>query len=223
MQEVTFYFDFLSPYSYFAWKNWQTFVGSTDLKVKTHYRPVLLAGLLNHHQQKGPAEIPAKRAYLFRDCLRYSEKHSIPFNPPATHPFNPLYALRLALVENTGEELQQKVIDCLWRAGWETGIDMGNPEALSNALTLAQLPAGDLMEKTFLPEVKNALKRNTKEAIEHEAFGVPSFLYQNEIFWGNDSLEYLEQALRGKDNLNRSRYEELLKRTPQAARQQLNI
>jgi 2-hydroxychromene-2-carboxylate isomerase len=89
---TVFYFDFLSPFSYFAWHKIKTTHPIENIELK----PVVLAKLLNHVGQKGPGEIDSKREYLFRQCLRIAQKNNIPFLPPKTHPFNPLYALRLA-------------------------------------------------------------------------------------------------------------------------------
>ncbi|MBL7664855.1 MAG: 2-hydroxychromene-2-carboxylate isomerase [Bacteriovoracaceae bacterium] len=219
MKTVDFYFDFLSPYSYFAWLRLPELQKKFEIKIQP--KPVLLAGLLNHWGQKGPAEIPAKRKYLFKDCLRYAKKNNIEFTVPLTHPFNPLYALRMGLVETAGD-LQWQVIDCLYKAGWQHRIDMGNPDEILKALKEKALPADALMEKTFEKAVKNQLKLNTSEAIERDVFGVPSFVVDSEVFWGNSSIEDLELFLSGKDPLDKEKYQELLSRTASAARQVIN-
>jgi 2-hydroxychromene-2-carboxylate isomerase len=218
MKKIEFYFDFLSPYSYFAWLRLEMLTSRQDIELEI--KPCLLAGLLNHYETKGPAEIDPKREFLFRECLRYAAKNNIEFTTPKFHPFNPLYALRMALIENSGKD-QIAVINTIWKAGWQKRADLGNPDQLVNELKEANLPADEIYERTFDREVKQALKRNTKEAIEKRCFGVPSFVVDGEVFWGNHSLEDLISYLDGNDVLDREKYEDLKKRTAKAARQSL--
>lgn len=221
MHKIDFYFDFLSPFSFFAWKNIQA--GKLKAEYQINYYPVLLGNLLNHHELKGPGEITPKREYLFRSCLRYAAAQNIKFTVPKSHPFNPLYALRLATKECAGHD-QVKVIDCLWRAGWEEGIELGDPDALTKALNDQGLPAATLMEKTYDKAIKNAVKQNTENAIERGAFGVPTFIVSNdELFWGNDSLPDLEKYLNGKDLLERKLYADILQKTPRTGVQKIDI
>jgi len=215
MKEINFYFDFLSPFSYFAWSNLQR---HKDLVI--NYRPVALGPLLNHWNIKGPGEIQPKREFLLKQCLRYAAKNNIEFTTPKTHPFNSLYALRLALKSTTGE-LQPKVIKVLWQAGWEKRIDMGEPDELQKALKDAGLPAEELYEKSFSREAKLELKANIQEAITLGAFGVPSMVVNNELFWGNDSIEDVLNYINGTDKLNREKLLHLLSSTPRAANQVL--
>ncbi len=217
-QTIEFYFDFISPYSYFAWLQLPQLKKEHDLNFTI--KPVLLAGILNHYGQKGPAEIIPKRDALFRTCLRYAAKNNIEFTTPKFHPFNPLYVLRLALKSTSGQ-WQEKVIDTIWKAGWTQGIDLGNPEEIEKVLNQAGLPGSDLLENTFLRENKKALKENTQEAIEKGIFGVPSFVYKKEVFWGNDSIHDLLSVVKGQDLLDYKKYEILREKTASAARQKM--
>lgn len=218
--KIDFYFDFLSPFSFFAWKNIQKkFKGDYEIS----YYPVLLGNLLNHHGQKGPGEIDPKREYLFRFCLRYAAAQNLKFVVPKSHPFNPLYALRLATKECAGV-LQEKIIDCLWNAGWEDGIELGDPETLTKALNDKGLPAESLLEKTYDKAVKNAVKLNGEKAIRHGVFGVPTFIVNDlELFWGNDSLPDLEKFLNNEDLLDRKKYSEILEKTPRTGVQKIDV
>jgi 2-hydroxychromene-2-carboxylate isomerase len=215
MKELIFYFDFLSPFSFFAWEQLHK---RKDLVIV--HRPVALGPLLNHWGIKGPGEVTPKREFLLKQCLRYATKKNLEFTTPQTHPFNSLYALRLALKSTSGE-LQSSVIETLWRAGWQKRIDMGDPDQLQMALKQANLPAEELFEKSFTKEAKGELKQNIQMAIEHGAFGVPSFVHQNELFWGNDSINELDDFIVGKDSLDRLKLENLLASTPRAAAQSL--
>ena len=218
MKDLYFYFDFLSPFSYFAWVKLQKL--KAQLGVHIHYRPVALGPLLNHWQIKGPGEITPKREFLLKQCLRYSALHEIEFTTPKTHPFNSLYALRLALSGVAGED-QEKVIETLWKAGWQKRIDMGEPDELLAALEENGLNANELYERSFTKDAKVELKTNIHEAITKGAFGVPSFVVDEELFWGNDSLLDVQNYIEGKDRLDREKLALLLANTPRAAAQTL--
>jgi len=162
MKQVKFYFDYLSPFSYFAWKNLATLRQKHDLQID--YYPTPLGPLLNHWGIKGPGEVTPKREFLLKTCLRYAAKKNWPFTTPKTHPFNSLYALRLSLKE-VAEDFQPQVIKCLWEAGWNERIDMGEPDELLGALKKSGLPADELYEKSFSREAKQALKKNIAEIL----------------------------------------------------------
>lgn len=216
MKSFDFYFDYLSPFSYFAHIRLQKH--RRDFSIT--YKPVALGSLLNQWGIKGPGEVEPKREFLLKQCLRYSVKHDIPFTTPKTHPFNSLYALRLSLAGVAGEH-QMNVIDTLWKAGWEKRIDMGEPEELLRELRDAGLPAEELYEKSFTREAKVEFKKNVQDAIAAGAFGVPTFVSAEELFWGNDSLDDFFRYLEGSDPLDREKLSTLLASTPRAAAQQI--
>jgi 2-hydroxychromene-2-carboxylate isomerase len=218
MKNLIFYFDYLSPFSYFAWLKVKALTQELDLKV--NYRPVALGPLLNHWQIKGPGEVQPKREFLLKQMLRYSVKNNIPFTTPKTHPFNSLYALRLSLSAVTGA-YQERVIETLWKAGWEKRTDMGEPEELLRVLRENNLPADDLYERSFSKEAKAELKSNIQEALSKGVFGVPSFLVGDELFWGADSMEELKDFINGEDKLDREKLHHLLASTPRAASQSI--
>lgn len=216
MQNVSFFFDYLSPFSYFA------FFRLKELDATVEFVPTPLGPLLNHWGIKGPGEVPPKREFLLKQCLRRATREHIPFTTPKTHPFNSIYALRLSLKEVAGE-LQPKVIETLWFAGWQNRIDMGEPEELLSALRAAGLPAEELYEKSFSSEAKKALKANIARATGLGVFGVPSFVVDGELFWGEDSMNELKKFLRQEDNLDKAKFADLLASTPRAATQGLSF
>lgn len=218
MKELNFYFDYLSPFSYFAWMKLTAIEEEFNLKV--NYKPVALGPLLNHWQIKGPGEVLPKRIFLLKQCLRYAAFNNIEFTTPKTHPFNSLYALRLSLTGVAGVH-QKRVIQTLWQAGWQNRIDMAEPDELLKALAINDLPATELYEKSFTREAKVELKNNIQEALNFGAFGVPSFVIEDELFWGNDSMNELKNFLSGNDLLDRIKLEDLLSSTPRAAAQSL--
>lgn len=215
MKRLRFYFDFISPFSYFAWKELPKLPG-----VEIEFLPVPLGPLLNHWGIKGPGEVQPKREFLLKTCLRMASRAGMPFTTPKTHPFNSLYTLRLCLKEVAGVH-QQAVIAALWEAGWEKRIDMAEPEELLATLRAKHLPADELYEKSFSKEARQGLKQNLALAIEDGVFGVPSFVVEGELFWGRDSMDDLAAFLTQQDPLDRAYFQELLSSTPRAATQSL--
>lgn len=206
--QVTFFFDFLSPYSYVAW----TRVRNDD-SLHLEFYPVALAGIISHYETKGPGQIEPKRNYLMKDLLRYTKMHNIPFVTPPSLPFNSLYVLRLALRSVSGEN-QKRVVDTFFRAVWEFGLDIGNSDIVTNLLLKENLPANDMMEKISSKEIRQELKQNSELAISKGVFGVPTFFYNKEMFWGNDSLDYLKMAIASNDPLDQKKYQDFLNKHP---------
>ena len=215
MKRLSFYFDFISPFSFFAWRQLSQLQG-----VEIEYLPVPLGSVLNHWGIKGPGEVTPKREFLLKTLLRMAAREKLSFTTPRTHPFNSLYALRLALKEVAGVH-QSAVMKTRWEPGWVQRIDMGEPEELLSALRQQGLPADELYEKSFSREARQALKHNLASALEAGVFGVPSFVVDGELFWGNDSFQDLQTFLGGQDLLDSKKLADLLSSTPRAASQSL--
>ena len=115
---VRFLFDYISPNAYIAWTRIHDLARRAGRSVEPV--PVLFAGLLQAHGLKGPAEIPAKWRWMLRDILRKASELGIDLEPPESHPFNPLLALRVSSLE-LAVEPRRRMIDALFRAVWAGG------------------------------------------------------------------------------------------------------
>lgn len=209
MKELEFFFDFQSPYSYlgFQWlKKNKVLLDHLNIEIK--YKPVFLAQVIKYYETKGPAEITSKRNYLFKNCLRYAAKNNIEFNIPKTLPFNSLYILRI--VEGASQESKLELIDLFFSAGWQKGCEIGEESSIREIL-LAKKMSVELMEHSTSKEVRVAMKKNYKNAIRKGVFGVPTFIIDDELFWGNDSLSDLEAFLTGADLLDTKKYDYFIK------------
>ena len=156
------------------------------------YRPVLFAGMLKHHGQLGPAEIAPKRDWTYRQVLWQAHTLHLPLQMPASHPFNPLPLLRLAIAcnERVTGQANRYVCETIFRHVWCSGQDASDIDSLK--VLAAQLgPAQDMHGD----DVKSALKSNTDAAISGGVFGVPTFAVEGKIFWGLDALPMLREYL----------------------------
>ncbi|RKG66449.1 2-hydroxychromene-2-carboxylate isomerase [Corallococcus sp. CA054B] len=195
---LRFCLDYLSPYAYLAWLRMPAIARKHGRELEPV--PVLLAGLLNAVGSVGPAEIPAKRVYVFKQTFRIAHEQGAPFTLPPSHPFNPLLSLRVtAAVDDVAE--RTRLTTALYLAAWGQGRGIETPEQVGAVLTDAGFDARALLERAQLPEVKDRLRKNTEAALAQGAFGVPSVLVDDEMFWGVDSLGHLERFLEGRDPL----------------------
>jgi 2-hydroxychromene-2-carboxylate isomerase len=186
MKQLVFHFDVVSPYAWLAFQRLPQVLEGCSYAVE--YRPLLLAGLLQHWGQKGPAEIEPKRAWTFRHVHWLAARHGITLDTPAVHPFNPLPLQRLALACGPN----RRVVEAVFRHVWEGGADASDPARLA-ALTAALGPRRD----PAASELKLELRRLTDEAVAAGIFGVPTLTLEGRHFWGLDALEMVRDALLG--------------------------
>jgi 2-hydroxychromene-2-carboxylate isomerase len=190
---LRFHFDFISPYAYLAWTQVHRLADRYGRAVEPV--PVLFAGLLDHHGTKGPAEVPAKRRYLFFDTVRKARALGVPFAPPRHHPFNPLLALRVASVPMDAGRLRA-FVDRVYAGVWSgEAANVEDPEVIGRFAAEVGLDARQALESACSPEGKARLKQQTAGAIEAGIFGVPTIVVDGEPFWGVDALPELGRFL----------------------------
>ena len=190
MKTITFYLDFISPYAWLAFDALPQALEGISHRVV--YKPVVFGAMLKHHGQLGPAEIPAKRDWTYRQVQWQARAQGTPLQLPASHPFNSLALLRLATACDPDGTPNRFVCDKIFRHVWCTGQDAADAERLA-ALSADMKPVGDVASDT----VKQQLKAHTDEAISRNLFGVPSLVVDGQVFWGNDALPMLRAYLQG--------------------------
>ena len=171
------YFDFVSPFAYLQSERLATLAPRIEIR----YKPVLFAALLDAHGHKGPAEIPAKRTFIYRQCLWQAARMGVPLRFPPEHPFNPLPLLRLAIACDSTPDAVHRIFRFVWRDGRLPDLPIEWAELV------AELGAHDADARIASAEVKDELRRNTDEAIARGVFGVPTLAIGNELFWGSDA------------------------------------
>jgi len=212
MKHITFYFDVISPYAYLAFERLPAALEGLNYKVT--YQPVLFAGLLKHHGQLGPAEIEPKREWTYRQVQWLAHDMGIDMQLPATHPFNPLALLRLAVASNPKGLPNRYVTEKLFHHVWHGGLgaeDLQRLQTLMDLLKPALNPNG--------PEVKELLKAHTKAAISKGVFGVPTLEVDGKLFFGLDALPMLVAYLKQDAWFAASAWNDVLKIPVGTARQ----
>jgi 2-hydroxychromene-2-carboxylate isomerase len=171
------YFDFVSPFSYLQCERLQSHADA----IRPH--PVLFAAILDANGQKGPAEIPAKRAFMYRFVVWQAKALGIPLRFPHAHPFNPLPLLRLALACDSRFDAITRIFRFVWRDGRLPDLP------LEWAELTAQLGVADAAARIADAAIKDELRRETERAIARGVFGVPTLAIGHELFWGVDATD----------------------------------
>lgn len=197
-RRIDFYFDYISHNAYLAWHLLPKMAEKYGYVIEPI--PVLFAGFLKAYGQLGPAEVEPKLAWMNRNNLRKAADLGIPFNAPKLHPFNPLFLLRLCAQPMTRAE-RCAVAGCLLRGVWVDRLDPNDTSVVSDYLRKGGLPADSLVAGATTDAAKSKLKSNSEESLERGAFGVPTMIVGDEVFWGFDDLPYLEKVLAGEDPL----------------------
>ena len=182
-----FFFDFASPYTFLAHKQIREIEKENSIKVK--YMPVLLGGLLKSFGIKANVDIPVKGKYMIKDCKLCAEKKSIDFKFNAYFPIITLNLMRCVLIaEKKGfhEIFINKVFDSIWKDGLNLNDNFIFEKLLKNL---------DINPKTFLMDAideknKNELKKRTEAAAQRGVFGLPTFIVNNKMYWGQDRLDF---------------------------------
>ena len=202
-RRLYFFFDYISHNAYLAWVEAPALARRHGLTLTPV--PVVFGAMLSHYGQVGPAEVPVKSRWMLANVLRKARAKGIPIAPPASHPFNPLTALRATCA--APEERRIKVIDRLFAATWAESKAVNEPAVVRAELAALGLPADEVMAAAGSEPVKLALRENTDAALAVGAFGVPTMLARGELFWGYDDFPYLDAFLSGRDPLPADRAE----------------
>ncbi|MBC3339621.1 MULTISPECIES: 2-hydroxychromene-2-carboxylate isomerase [Pseudomonas] len=191
---LEFFFDLGSPTTYLAYTQLPGICAETGSQLV--YQPILLGGIFKATGNASPITIAAKGRYLLQDLARYAKRYGVPlkFNPH--FPINTLTLMRAV----TGIQLRQPerfidFIDCLFRALWVDGRNLGDPAVVAAVLAEHGFDPAQVLELAQDEAVKNALKHKTEEAIARGVFGAPSLFVGQQLFFGQDRLDFVREAL----------------------------
>ncbi len=193
---VEFFFDFGSPTSYLAWTQLPALCAATGASLA--YRPMLLGGLFQATGNTSPVSVPAKGRYMLDDLDRYARRYGVPlrFNPH--FPINTLALMRGAVGFQTREPARfDAYVSTVFRAIWVDGANVGDPAVVQTVLADAGFDAAAFSALVGDPAIKEALKLNTEEAARRGAFGAPTMFVAGQMFFGQDRLDFVKEALQG--------------------------
>jgi len=181
-----FYFDFISPYSYLAFKKIELL--NKNEKLNINYKPILLGGLHNLSGITAPAFNERKLKNMKNDCELVALKKNIEFRWNSKFPLNSLYLMRGYLViEN---DMKKKFFELCFDAYWKNNEDITDEKNINKILDSIDQDKSDFLKKIENKDIKDMLKKLTSDAFEKDIFGAPTFVINNKIFWGQDRLDY---------------------------------
>tara|TARA_B100000683_G_scaffold276755_1_gene331964 strand:- start:92 stop:676 length:585 start_codon:yes stop_codon:yes gene_type:complete len=185
-KSIDFYFDFISPYSYLAYKKIKSLNNLN--KYKIIYKPILLGGLHNLGGITAPAFNVRKMKNMKNDCELIAKKNKIIFKWNDKFPINSLYLMRGYLV--LSEKLKEKYFEVCFDNYWKENTDISIEENIHKILNLCSINKTDFFKNINDKKIKDQLKELTNLAFQKDIFGAPTFVVNNKIFWGQDRLEY---------------------------------
>ena len=194
MKTIDFYFDFGSPYSYVAYKRLQQLQQNITFDIQ--YYPVILGGIFKATNNQSPVMVPAKAKYLFKDLNDWSKYWQIPFQFNPHFPINTFLLMRAAIgYQAKYPEQLSKFIEVFFDAMFKQPVNLNLEEQIINTLQQAGFVVEDYQRLIQDEDIKALAKTKTENAVKRGLFGVPAFFIDDEMFWGQDRLHFIEQKL----------------------------
>jgi 2-hydroxychromene-2-carboxylate isomerase len=192
---LEFWFDVGSPYTYLAWKALPALLERTGAKLDL--RPMLLGGIFKATGNRSPAEVAAKGAWTGRDLKRWASRLASPFERNPHFPVNTLVMMRGAAgLRERDPQALPRYLDAVFEGMWVKQLNMGDPQVLAGVLSDAGFDPKAFIAMVEDPFVKESLKHDTEAAVARGVFGSPTFFVDGELYFGQDRLDFVEQALR---------------------------
>ena len=191
---VDFYFDFGSPAAYLAWTQLPKLCADTGATLV--WQPILLGGVFQSTGNRAPISVPLKGSYLFVDLARFAKRYGVPLVMNPHFPINTLHLMRAAVgLQLRADARFEAYCAAMFRAIWVDALNLGDPAVLAQALSAAGFDPAALLALSAEPEVKEALKARTDAAVQRGIFGAPTMFVGEQMFWGQDRLDFVRDAL----------------------------
>ena len=193
-RSVEFYFDFGSPTSYLAYTQLPAIAAGAGAELI--WRPMLLGGVFKATGNSSPVAVPAKGRWMTTDIERWARRYGVPFAFNPHFPVNTLTLMRGA----AGYQMRQpdrflRYVDAVFAAMWQAPQDLGVPAVLERILGAAGLDAAAFGAMVADSEVKSRLVALTGQAVERGVFGAPTCFVGEQMFFGQDRLDFVREAL----------------------------
>lgn len=194
-RQIEFFFDFGSPTAYLAWTQLPKI--AMECRAEIVWRPMLLGGVFKATGNQSPVMIPPKGKWMWGDMARWARRYGVPLAVNPDFPINTLTLMRGA----AGMQMREpgrflRYVDAVYRAMWEKPRNLNDPAVVAATLQEAGFDAAEFLVMVGDPEVKARLIATTEEAVQRVAFGAPTMFVGGEMFFGQDRLEFVKDALR---------------------------
>ena len=193
-KQVEFFFDVGSPTTYLAWTQLPAMCAQAGAALV--YRPMLLGGVFQATGNASPATVPAKGRYMNADMARFAHRYGVPL---AANPFFPINTLML-MRGAAGAQLRAPdrfgaYLTAVFDAMWVAPQNLNDPATTAQALAAAGFDSAEVTGWANDAEVKAALRTTTEEAVARGVFGAPTMFVGSAMFFGQDRLDFVREAL----------------------------
>ncbi|MDP9928283.1 2-hydroxychromene-2-carboxylate isomerase [Variovorax paradoxus] len=193
-KSVDFFFDVGSPSSYLAWTQLPGLCASHGAELV--YRPMLLGGVYQATGNASPATIPVKGRYTQMDYERHARRYGVPFQGNPHFPVITLFLMRAVTgIQLRRPEQLQQLLACVFKALWIDALNLNDAQLTARILTEGGFDPAEIERLTQDPETKAALKSTTQEAVERGVFGAPTLFVGDQMFFGQDRMDFVREAL----------------------------
>ena len=191
---VELFFDVGSPASYLAWTQLPDLCHRAGATLV--HRPMLLGGVFQATGNVSPATVAAKGRYMTADLARFARRYGVAFRMNPHFPINTLTLMRAAVgVQLRAPKRLAECVDAVFKAIWIDGLNLNDPVVTAQALANAGIDPAQVFAWAGEAEVKAALRANTEEAVARGVFGAPTMFVGGEMFFGQDRLDFVREAL----------------------------
>ena len=191
---VDFFFDVGSPASYLAWTQLPGMCESHGAELV--YRPMLLGGVYQATGNASPATIPVKARYWQLDYERHARRYGVPLKENVHFPIITLFLMRaITGIQLRRPEQLQQLLGCVFKALWIDALNLNDPKLTADILKAGGFDPGEIERLTQDPETKAALKATTEEAVKRGVFGAPTIFVGDQMFFGQDRMDFVREAL----------------------------
>ena len=192
VKNIEFHFDFGSPTAYLAYTQLKLIAERNETKIE--YYPILLGGVFKATGNNPPAAVPAKGKYMMVDLQRYANKYRVPYERNPYFPVNTLALMRGAVsYQDDGDFI--KYIEAMFRNMWIEPKNLNDEEVLKKVLIENNFDVDDFTRRITDQNVKDKLISNTENAVKKGAFGAPTMFVGDQMFFGQDRVEFVEEYL----------------------------
>ena len=192
---VEFFYDFGSPTVYLAATQLPAIAAAVGATID--WRPMLLGGVFKSTGNQSPVVVPAKAAYMNNDLERFAKRYGVPFRFNPHFPINTLALMRGAVAYQDDVVASSTYRDAIFMAIWVEARNLNEPDVIGQVLSDAGLDPAELMNRIGQQNVKDQLIANTEEAVNRGVFGAPTFFVGEQMFFGQDRLDFVAEALSG--------------------------
>jgi 2-hydroxychromene-2-carboxylate isomerase len=191
---IDFYFDYSSPYGYFAAMKIDELAARHGRAV--NWKPILLGAVFKLTGGQPLPTLPLKGPYALRDIVRSARFYGVEYQPPSKFPIATQAPARAFYWANERDlALAKQLAQALYRAYFVADRDISSPEITADVAATLGFKRDDVLAALNDPAVKDKLKSEVDAAIKLGVFGSPYIVVDGEPFWGIDRFEQIERWL----------------------------